>query len=210
MRVNGIGAGWIAVSALAAGCSSTGKSGEDEGGVDGCGFAEPDDLKDVLDDIPGDGRQCEDAPLYETYEDFQWYTLYYAGDFDIDDCGVVTGVETWQVFPGDKLRNAGMDDCEIVFDVAGSKGDPTATGDFGVVLTADVNVEKTTCIALDDRPLYEGEEHMELAYDVDIDSASGGSAVYFPSGNLLGNGYGNTSHVSYLTDWQCASYTVAY
>ena len=207
MRVRWIAASWITGSALAAGCSSTAKSDGDD--ADGCWFAEPDNLKDVLDDIEGDGRDCEDAPIYDTYGEFQWYTLWYAGDFDIDDCGVVTGVETWQVFPGESLRDAGMTDCEVVFDVAGSKGDPTATGDYGLVLTADVNVEKTTCLAIDDRPLYEGEEHMELAYDVDIDPASGKSALYFPSGNLLGNGYGNGSHVSYLTDWKCAPYPVA-
>lgn len=202
-------AGWFAVVALGvAGCSAEGKS--DDGEEGGCGYADPDDLPDVLDDIEGDGRQCEDAPLYDDYEEFQWYTLWYAGDFDIDDCGAVTGVETWQVFPGERLRDAGMTDCEIVFDVTGSKGEPTLSGDFGLVLTANVNPEKTTCIALSDRPLYEGTETMDLEYDVDVDSVSGGAAVYFPSGNLLGNGYGNASHVSYLSDWQCATYTVAY
>ena len=199
-------------TAMTFGCSATGKSEgtTGNGGVGGCGYAESSDIPDELDGIPGDGHICEDATLYDEYSEFQVYTLFYAGEFDIDDCGAVTGNETWQIFPTPVLQDGGMDDCEVVYDVTGSKGEPGEHGDFRLTMTAEVNEETTTCAVLGGHPIYEGYEKFDLVYDVDVDPGSGGSAFYFESGSLLGNGYGNLSHVNYLTDSSCGFYTVAF
>lgn len=196
----------VGVWGALAGCSGMSQSGSEEGGADGCGFLEPDDLPAATDGILGDGHQCEQQPYYDP--EVPWVTVWYTGDFDVDDCGAVTGREVWHVFPNPLLVDAGMTTCDIVYTVTGSQSDGQLTGDYRLTLVAEVDPAQTTCVAVAGTPLYQGYETMDLVYDVDISEDSGGSAVYFESGNLLGQGWGNASHVNYLSDWTCQAYVV--
>jgi hypothetical protein len=201
---------WVAVA-----CSKgDAETSEVPYGTGGCGFSEPDDLPDVENEIFGQEHACEDALYYDDYSEFDWLTVWYVGDFHIDDCGVLSGEERWKVYPTPRVQDKGMTDCTVVYTVTGTRTEPGARGDFGLSFTAEVDEEATDCVVLDGRPLYAGYETMTIDYDVEL--ADGGAASFFfgPSelndfqgGSLLGTGFGNGNHLNYVTDSVCTSYT---
>ncbi len=202
--------GWLAL----VGCSAGGVEEDTApGGSTACSFVDPDDLGDVENGLFGREHACESQPQYEEFSDFNWLTVYYVGKFDLDGCGAVTGQEIWKIYPSPRVADQGMSDCDIVFRVFGTRGEPVDRGDFSVNLTAEVDLEATDCVALGGSPFYLGDETYEVVYDVDVD-AGGAATVYFPpsefngyQGAVLGSGFGNQSHVSYLSDFVCSPYT---
>jgi hypothetical protein len=185
----------------------------DGGGGTSCAFAEPDDLPDVENGLFGEEHACEEQPIYDDYSDYDWLTVWYVGEFDIDGCGVVSGEEIWKIYPSPQVQDQGMTDCEIVFSVNGTRGEPVLHGDFSLAMTADIDLDATDCAILGGIPFWEGYETYELSYDVDVDDG-GAAAVWYPPSELneylgkqLGTGYGNESHVSYLSDFVCSPYT---
>ncbi len=147
----------------------------------------------------------EDLGAHEGCEDYDGYpvpgaTGFFMGDFSISG-EEVSGHETWALFANQAWKDAGEDDCEILWSVSGTVGSPVAcaTCDLSLDLTAQVSPADSSC----PEKLFEGEESFAVTYDVRVNSDGTTDFYYASSGNELGGWYGNDHRVTYVTDGQC-------
>ncbi len=157
-------------------------------------------LPDARDKMVRSGEDCEEIA---GHTDVPAARLWYWGELAGDAASGFTGVEAWYFYGNSAWTAYGLEDCEVHFDlsaieVVGAGGCDTC--DFGVNVTANVNLDRTTCL----EGLYRGYQEMAEQYAIEL-LGDGSASWYFQgSGNPLGDGYWDASGVNYLADDGCS------
>lgn len=141
---------------------------------------------------------CDD----NDYADQPGAVSYFLGEFS-NDGGTWSGTEYWILYANDAWNEADNgQDCQIAWTVQLSETDVGSCliCEYGLEGGATLDASQTTCAQ---EQLWEGEENLSLAYDVDDDGTN--ATFYFAgSGQLLGAGHSNGgSALNYLSDPQC-------
>ncbi len=161
--------------------------------------ATSDALSDPRDGIAGDEAFCEDNPYLSKVAGA---TTFYVGDFSVDNCGAVSGIEEWGIYPN---SNWTYDDCTAVWDVTGTLGGPLEAGNIDITMTAEINLFESDCVPdADDQDIWIGFETQELSYNVEL-AADGTATFLLPSGTL-GSGEWNANHLTYLSEPNCKAF----
>jgi hypothetical protein len=181
-------------TAVDSGGDTGGDTGQDTGDDTGTDL-----LPDARDGMVRSGEDCE---VIGGHTDVPAARLWYWGELTGEPSGGFTGVEAWYFFGNSSWYARGLEDCEVHYDLSEieiASAGACATCDFGVRLTADVNLDRTTCPA----SLYRGYEQMKESYAIE-ELGDGSASWYFPtSGNALGDGYWTAAGVNYLADDGC-------
>ena len=161
-----------------------------------CELGERDDLPDIFAETSGREHECEGQPYY--IPELGTATAFFLGEFHWDDCGNLQGREYWKLWSDDRLVELGLDDCQVVWKVTGEKGPPVTQGTYSLAFAANVVTSETTCP--DSMLYYPG----SFTVTYDVFEAGGATTFYFAdSGTLLGQGWGNDNHATYVSDLNC-------
>ncbi len=160
--------------------------------LQGCHFPDPtenlepdSDCESVLDaDVPG-------------------ATSYFVGDFDISG-DTVTGMEYWILFANTPWQELDGEDCQVQWQVEGSKGEAIACSACQYSLNLNMEVDRTTSTCPEG--LTPSETDVDASFSVSYDvfiSENNETTFYFDSGNLLGAGYTRQGRLTYISQGTC-------
>ncbi len=195
---------------LAAACEQNGLQGIDDTARDDTGT--PDDT-----DVPwqqgSDGEEIweltyEHEPCKEYIDsaDGMAYqipgaTRFFAGDYSLDEEDLtVSGKEYLLLVANPGWKDAGEDDCQVVWAISGTLEEGACPGcDYSFHLTAELNDSQSNCPA----GFQDLESHFEVSYDVSLLSSGDSEFRFLDSGNLFGAGWWADERAAWISDPAC-------
>jgi hypothetical protein len=208
---------WATLALLLTACSGDDKGDSGEvtptdtdgettptGGATDCSPSEADDLPDPTAGLGAQADACAVSPYWSTAN---LATTFFVGDFEIDDCGAVTGREIWVLYMNPNMEDLGYTDCEVIWDVTGTLDGPLEAGDVTIEMSAIVNAALSTCKANEDGvEIYVGEEDVTLEYTVILSEDGTADVRFSGSGDTLGLGAWNLNNLTYTSDVSCKAF----
>ena len=131
-------------------------------------------------------------------------TSFWLGDFDFGggDQTNIVGREAWVLFPNSSWTALGAMDCEIVWDVSGTKSKKGAVSDYAMTLHLEIDLQASNCLEdlVTVTKLDAGVQ--DTVYVVSV-SKDGSAEVSFTSGTTLGVGYTDDKRLTYVSESTC-------
>jgi hypothetical protein len=162
----------------------------------------------VADDLPDPFARTdpeEDPCAPEKYWDTQpGATTFFVGDYTVDSCGVVSGLESWVIHPNAVFANLGFSECTVVWTVDGRFEGPLTAGQHTLALRLTVDETRSDC-----RPnavgqnMWDGEEMAVVTYTVELSESGTASLAFAETGTPLGDGHFNASHLTFVSPASC-------
>ena len=152
-----------------------------------------DPLPDLTEDLDQD--VCEDGPGDEGA------TTYYLGTYLNNRGAPLVGTEQWIWYANSQWEAVGGADCVVTWNVVGTEcsTDACTDCDIGIIATAEIDIDATTCPEAGYADLESWEERYAVRYNED------GSADWFfaTTGNPLASGFWNEAGQNFVTAASC-------
>ncbi len=191
---------WTLIPMLLVGCAG---GGEDSDAP--AGNVDPDtDLTDNF-NVEEDGS-CE--TFYDEEDDTEYAIpgaqRFWVGEFAINGTEV-TGYEAEVLFANDSwvAEEPDAGDCQIVWTMTGTKGDPAGCGscEYSLTLHAEFDAPTSNCLAALQNDTVTGNEEFDVVYNVDVNGSE--TTYYMESNEVLGHGTDEGGVSTYVSESAC-------